>query len=217
VPGAPARQLLNTTQAALEYRIEQVGPSGVAKVDVWVTADNGTTWQRLGEDGDRRSPAEITLPGEGLFGVRLVVTNGNGFGGTPPARGETPSRWVEVDMTMPFVQLREVEPPTNGSTIEIRWNVSDKNLGPEPINLYYAARKDGPWQPIARGLKNDGLYRWNFPREGATQFFIRLEVADQAGNVARAETVNPLMLDTTEPRAAVVGITGISPSTQPPR
>jgi hypothetical protein len=207
---SPSRQLLNTTRAALDYRLDQVGPSGVSKVEVYVTTDEGKTWQRLCEDPDRRSPAEMTLPGEGLFGVRLVVTNGNGFGGTPPARGDAPTCWIEVDQTPPHVQLREVDPVVKEGALEVRWTATDKNLGPEPVALYYAAKREGPWVPIVRGLRNDGLYRWSFPRDVGGQFFLRLEVVDQAGNIARSEPSNPVVLDMTEPHASVVAVTGVS-------
>jgi hypothetical protein len=207
---ATQRKILGTTHAVLDYRLDQVGPSGVAKVEVWLTADQGNTWQKLCEDADRRSPVEIDLPGEGVFGVRIAVTNGNGFGGTPPAKGDTAHSWVEVDTTSPVVQMRDIEPVTNGSTIDVRWTASDKNVGADSVNLYAANRREGPWTPIARGVKNDGSYRWAFPRDAGTQFFFRVEIADQAGNVARAETTTALVLDMTEPRALVVGITGAS-------
>ncbi|HWY88894.1 MAG TPA: hypothetical protein VNX28_19430, partial [Gemmataceae bacterium] len=213
--GAIQRQILNTTHATIDYRIDQVGPSGVGRVEVYLTGDQGQNWQRLGEDPDRRSPAEIELPGEGLFGIRLVITNGNGFGGTPPARGDAPTCWIEVDTTVPFVQLRPIEPIQNGC-IEVRWTASDKNLPAEPITLLYRTRPDGPWQPIARNVKNDGLYRWNFPRDQGSQFFVRIEVADLAGNTAHAETPSAIVLDLTEPHASVVGVTGMSPRTTPP-
>lgn len=206
--GSAPKQIINTTHATVEYRIDSVGPSGVGKVEVYLTGDAGQTWHRLAEDADRRSPANIELPGEGLFGVRLVVTNGNGFGGTPPNRGEAPTCWIEVDTTAPFIQLRPIDPAQNG-VLEIRWTASDKNLGPEPINLFYRTRSDGPWQVLARGLKNEGLYRWTFPRDQGSQFFVKAEVVDQAGNAARAETPNPIVLDITEPRASVVGVTGM--------
>ncbi len=80
--------ILNSTHATIDYRIDQVGPSGVGKVEVYLTGDGGQNWQRLQEDKDKRSPAEIDLPGEGLFGIRLAITNGNGFGGTPPTHGD---------------------------------------------------------------------------------------------------------------------------------
>jgi len=106
--GAP-RLLINTTHASVDYRIDQVGPSGIGKVDIWLTTDSGSNWKKLCEDHDRRSPAEIDLPGEGLYGLRLVVTNGNGFGGRSPAHGDNPTNWIEVDITPPIIQLREME------------------------------------------------------------------------------------------------------------
>ncbi|HYV38999.1 MAG TPA: hypothetical protein VE988_25160 [Gemmataceae bacterium] len=209
--GTLQRQLINTTRASLDYRIDQVGPSGVGKVEVWMTGDQGVNWKRLCEDADRRTPAEFDLPGDGLYGVRVIVTNGNGFGGKPPVPGEQPQLWIEVDTAAPLVHLKEVEPTSNGGTIDIRWSVSDKNLGTDPINLFYATRREGPWQPMARNLKNDGLYRWAFPRDAGSQFFVRLEVADMAGNLARSDSPNAIMLDMTEPRASVVGVSGVQP------
>jgi len=208
--GGGDRHLINTTRAALDYRVDHVGPSGVGKVEVYMTSDDGQTWRRLAEDHDRRSPVEFDLPGEGVFGIRLAVTNGNGFGGTPPKRGDRPLYSIEVDTSAPFVQLRPIEPMVTSGALEIRWQASDKNLGAEPISLHYRSRNEGPWQLIARGLKNDGSYRWTFPRDVAGQFFVKVEVTDLAGNTARAETPNPIVLDTTEPQATVTGVSALS-------
>ncbi len=209
-PAGSPRQIINTAHAIVDYRIDQVGPSGVGKVEVYLTADLGQTWRRLAEDSDRRSPVEFDLPGEGVFGIRLVITNGNGFGGRAPQRGDSPTCAIEVDASAPFVQLRPIEPIVANGALEVRWQASDKNLSAEPVNLYYRARIDGPWQVIARGVKNDGTYRWNVPRDAAAQFFVKVEVTDLAGNTARAESSNPIVLDTTEPRATVVNVTGLS-------
>ena len=214
-PSNSPKQIINTTHATIDYRIDQVGPSGVGRVEVYLTSDGGLNWQRLQEDPDRRSPAEIDLPGEGLFGIRLVITNGNGFGGTPPVRGEAPTCWIEVDTTVPFVQMRPIEAAQNG-VMELRWSASDKNLTAEPVSLYYRTRPDGPWQAIARNLKNDGAYRWKFPRDQGSQFFVKIEVADLAGNISHVQTPNPIVLDITEPRATVLGITGMSRHVTPP-
>jgi hypothetical protein len=205
--GSMPRTVLNTTRASLDYRIDQVGPSGVGKVEVWMTTDQGFTWKRLCEDTDRRSPADFELPGDGLYGLRVAVSNGNGFGGRAPAAGEQPQVWIEVDTVPPVVAIKEVDTPTSGGQLDIRWNASDKNLGPDCINLYYSSRREGPWQPIARGVKNDGFYKWAFPRDANGQFFVRVEAVDLAGNVARSDAVNPVVLDMTEPRASVVGVT----------
>jgi hypothetical protein len=204
----PARQLVGATHVSLDYQVEQQGPTGISKVEVWMTRDEGMTWQRLGEDPDRRSPVEFDLPGEGLYGISLVLTNGSGFGGTTPARGDTPDYWVEVDLTKPSAQLLGFRPGIGdeAGTLAITWQASDKNLGETPIDLYYATRRDGPWLPVARGLKNDGSFRWTLPRDGGPEFFFRMEVTDRAGNQARCDSSQPVVVDTTRPKARVLGI-----------
>jgi hypothetical protein len=210
--GAPRRQVINTKHASVAYRVDPVGPSGIGKVEVWLTADKGASWQRVGEDVDHHSPAEVDLPGEGLFGIRLVVSNGNGFGGRAPVANDPPHTWVEVDTTPPSAVLHNIEPTAVDGKLEIRWQVTDRNLTERPILLSYATRREGPWLPISKALKNDGCYRWAFPHDAGNQFFVKLEAADQAGNVTRCESPMPVVLDMTEPAAVVVGVNGVGPA-----
>jgi hypothetical protein len=201
------RQIVNNPNTVLEYRIDQVGPSGVGRVEVWMTGDEGHNWQKLCDDPDKRSPVEFRLPGEGLFGLCLVVTNGLGVGDPPPGKGTAPDYWIEVDMTKPNAQLLSARPGMNedAGTIFVTWTASDKNFGPEPIDLYYAVQKDGPWQPIARGLKNDGAYRWRAPLEVGSTFYIRLMATDRAGNTTVSDSPQPVLLDMSHPKAVVTG------------
>jgi hypothetical protein len=209
-PGVPAtRHIVSTTHVTLNYEIEQAGASGVGKVEVWVTADGGQSWQRLGEDPDRRSPVEIDLPGEGVYGVSLVVSNGRGFGATPPNPGDAPDWWIEVDVTKPFAELVSVRPGTgdDAAALWITWNARDKNLGTEPVDLYYAVNREGPWTPIAKGVKNDSRYRWLVPQEIGPLSFVRLVVTDRAGNKTLCETPQAVALDDmSRPRARVIGL-----------
>jgi hypothetical protein len=207
VSGVP-HQLINTTRAKIDFRIDQVGPSGVGKVEIYMTPDRGQTWHRLAELVQKSPPAEINLPGDGVFGIRLVASNGNGFGGKAPTRGDSPHYVIEVDTTAPFVQLRSTELMAAAGHVELRWNATDNNLGAEPISLYYRAKVDGPWQVIAKNVKNDGLYRWSFPRDAGGQFFFKVEVADKAGNVAQEISRQAIVIDMSEPRITVVGVTG---------
>jgi hypothetical protein len=208
--GSARHQLINTTSASLEYKIDQVGPSGVGKVEVYMTPDNGQSWHKLGEDTDKQSPAQITLPGDGVYGIRIVVSNGNGFGGKAPIRGDAPQCTIEVDTLSPFVQLRSADVHPTAGHVEIRWNATDKNLGGEPVTLSCRSRVDGPWQVIAKNVKNDGLYRWAFPRDAAGQYYFKVEVTDEAGNVAQDISRQPIVIDISEPRATVVGVVGNS-------
>ncbi|HZZ81207.1 MAG TPA: hypothetical protein VFE62_22075 [Gemmataceae bacterium] len=213
VSGAPAKtggvsQLINTTTASIDYKISNVGPSGVGKVEVYITPDNGQTWHRLAEDTMKRPPVNVKLPGDGVYGIHIAVTNGNGFGGKAPARGDAPHYTIEVDTTSPFVQFRSTEVMPGANHVEIRWNANDKNLGSAPVTIHYRTRPDGPWQVVAANVKNDGMYRWAFPRDAGGQFYFKVEVTDQAGNVAHATSPQPILIDMSEPRATIVGVTG---------
>jgi hypothetical protein len=208
--GSTPHQLINTTRAKVEFRLDDVGPSGVGKVEIFYTGDNGQTWIRHGEHSDKRSPLELNLPGDGEFGIRIAVTNGNGFGGKAPVRGDAPHCTIEVDTTPPFVQLRSTELVPSSGHVELRWTAQDKNLGSEPVSLFYRTKADGPWQVIARNVKNDGVHRWAFPRDVGSQFFFKIEVTDQAGNLSHDASRQAVLIDMSEPRVSVVGVTGTS-------
>src|SRR5207237_7591450 len=128
---AANHQILGSSHVILDYQIDQVGPSGVGRVEVWMTSDGGKSWKCLCEDKDRVSPAEFDLSGEGLFGLTVVVTNGNGMGDPPPGRGDQPDYWIEVDTTKPKAQLLSARPVQGdpSGALHITWQASDKNLG----------------------------------------------------------------------------------------
>lgn len=218
VAHAVSRQFVNSTHISLDYRVEQLGPSGVGKVEVWITRDNGQIWSRLCEDPHRRSPVECELPGEGLYGVSLVVSNGNGVGDPVPARGDAPDVWIEVDTTRPTANLLAVRPGTGADAgcLVFSYEAHDKNLGAAPIHLFYATRRDGPWLPVVRGAANDGSYRWTAPRDAGPEFYFRLEVIDLAGNVARSDLAERVLVDVSRPRAKVVGVSASGVRAAPP-
>jgi hypothetical protein len=208
--GAPVHHLLvNSPRVYLEYRIEQTGPSGIGRVEIWCTRDKGQSWQCLGEDKDRKSPAEVRLPGDGVYGLTLVVSNGLGFGAQPPAPGDTPDWWIEVDTTQPTAQITMVRVATEDVPgVHIGWTSKDRNLGSGPVELSYATTRQGPWLPIVKGLKSEGQYRWVPPMEIGPQAYMRLTVRDLAGNTTITETTQPVMLDDlSRPRAFIAGIT----------
>jgi hypothetical protein len=209
------RHLVNKTHVYLNYQIENKGPSGVGKIGVYVTRDQGQSWQKLGAERDAKSPIEFDLPAEGLYGVSLAVTNGRGFGGNAPAPGDAPEWAIEVDVTKPTARLIDIRSSNEGDSggMIINWNAQDKNLAAEPIDLYYAVSREGPWQPIAKGLRNDGHYRWEVPGNVGAEAFIRLVARDAAGNATICDTAQGVTLDDhSRPRARVLSV-----GTAPPR
>jgi hypothetical protein len=209
VDATPVPQLLvNSNHLYLEYKIEKAGPSGVGRVQVWCTRDKSQSWQKIGDEQGRKSPAEVQLPGDGVYGLTLVASNGLGFGAQPPAVGDTPDWCIEVDTTKPTAQFTTVKlAPEDGPAVHIAWTSKDRNLGTGPAELFYAMSRQGPWLPIAKGLRGDGVHRWAPPADIGAHVFLRLTVRDLAGNTTITETTQPVSLDDlSRPRARIAGI-----------
>jgi hypothetical protein len=199
------RRLVDSTTVEVDYRIDAVGPSGIGRVDVYLTADGGTTWIHAGQDRDRVSPAVVQFPGDGVFGIRLAIVNGNGFGGRPPRPGDRPQRTVEVDRTPPIVTLADPETVGGAPALLIRWHAEDDNLADRPIALYYRTPTDPVWRTIAANLDNVGRFAWRLPADAPTAVLLKVEAVDRAGNRSGAETRVPIHLDRIEPEATIVG------------
>lgn len=212
---APTALLVNNPHVSIDYNIKKVGPSGVSKVEVYVSKDLGKTWSCVGVDTEMHGPIEVALPGEGVYGIRMVGINGNGFGGKKPGPGDRPSTIIEVDMTKPNIQGWKVVTGKNGN-LDVYWKVTDKNLGSEPINLYYRTRAEMAWKPLALKVKNDGVYHWSISQDLAPQYFVRMDVSDRAGNVATCETANPILVDRSEPEIRVQGVTVVPTRAEEP-
>jgi hypothetical protein len=212
---APAkRQIVNNPKLFLDYQLENVGPSGVGKLQLWITRDQSRTWTKLSETIHQGSPVEVHLPGEGVFGVTLVAVNGRGVAGAVPAAGDTPDWWIEVDTTKPTVEISKiVAVPENGQhVVHIHWTAQDKNIGDGPVELLYSATPQGPWLPIAKGLKAESQHRWTPPAEIGPQAFVRLIVRDVAGNTTVVNTLEPVLIgDQARPRVVIRGISTNAP------
>jgi hypothetical protein len=204
----PVVLLVNNTHVGIDYNIKKAGPSGVSKVEVYATKDRGKTWLCLAVDSELHSPVAVNLPDEGVYGIRMVGINGNGFGGKKPGPGDRPTTVIEVDLTKPIIVGWKVTPGKNGNLV-IHWKASDKNLDPLPVNLYYRTKANTPWKVMAQKIKNDGTFLWPVRTDLAPQYFVRLEVTDRAGNRATCETTTPIFVDRTEPDINVQGVTVI--------
>src|SRR6185295_8660699 len=109
----------------LEYEVDAVGASGVAKVELWGTRDGGRTWSSFGVNTDNRSPIRVNVDGEGIYGFRIVVQSGNGLGGVPPRDGELAEIWVGVDTTRPIVRVTSAAVQPDTGELLVRWEASD--------------------------------------------------------------------------------------------
>jgi hypothetical protein len=202
-------KLLNTTQLTINYEVTKWGPSGIGKVDLWITRDDGRTWQYFADDPDLKPPMTVELPGEGVYGFCLVIQSRAGLGRRPPSPGDPPDIRVEVDTTPPSAQLIAPQPdPRQRNALILSWTATDRNLAPNPITLQWAEKPDGAWQTIAQDLPNLGRYTWKLPSGIPAQVYLRLIARDLAGNEGIAETKEPQLIDLNEPEGRILDVVG---------
>jgi hypothetical protein len=185
-------------------------------VEVYVTLDDGQTWEKSPADNSANLPLTadarggvpvkgsvmVPLNREGVVhGYYIVVKNRAGLGKPAPQRGDLPQIRVEVDITPPEAQLYcPVPDPAKRDTLLLTWKATDRNLAVNPITLEWAPKPEGPWAHIgSEMLPNSGKHSWEVPPNVPPNVFLRLTVRDTAGNVSVAQTDKPVLIDFSEP------------------
>jgi hypothetical protein len=214
IPGLPPGErprAVNSHLFQLEYDVDSIGPSGIGRVELWGTRDSGKTWQSFAVDNDNRSPMTVNVPEEGVYGFRVVVTNGAGLGGTAPKSGDLPDVWVNVDLTKPTARIVSAQQGSDNEVgrLIISWQADDRMLAARPVSLSFSSNRSGPWLPIASGLENTGRYAWPIDSRTPSQIFLRLEVSDEAGNIAVNEISDPVVIDQSRPTVRVRGVRSV--------
>lgn len=226
-PTAGSIPVVSSPKFPLQYAVEDAGPGGPAKVELWATPDGGRHWYRQGEDPDHASPFPVDLGGEGTFGLRVVSHSASGLGDPPPGPGDKPDLSVIVDSTRPAVQLYPLTPgtgPTSGQLL-IRWQAGDAHLAARPIRLSWRPEQPGTrWQPITPDpVANTGQYIWAVPTNAPARIHVRVDAIDQAGNRAYADTTaGPAVAVKLRPRTRIIGLdlgpqAGLNPAARPRR
>ncbi len=204
-PDGQKPRLTNSRRFSLEYDVETVGPEGLQAVELWGTTDGGRNWVKWGSDPDKASPFDVEVNSEAIYGFRIVIVGRNGLATGSPRPGEAADIWVGVDLTRPSALLVSAaygQGPAAGK-LDIRWEASDANLGSRPISLAIGERADGPFSPLAAGLPNSGQYLWEFDPRSPRQIYLRLEVRDEAGNVAVDQLTDPIKVEGLEPKGRI--------------
>jgi hypothetical protein len=225
--GGGSTMLVDNPRFKLQYAIDDAGPNGPATVELWITQDGGRTWIRRGDDPDRSSPIEVDLGGEGTYGLYLVARSASGLGDQPPAPGDPPQSWVEVDSTSPAIQLQppQVGTGVNSGKVAIAWRASDLHLPTRSVALSWRPDQPGStWQMIADAQENAGHYIWTVPTTVPQRFHLKVEAVDSVGHHGSAETTDmgPIMVDRSRPRSRIIGLdpnarSGAGPSARPLR
>jgi hypothetical protein len=230
----PPVQIVNHRSVKLEFDVGKYGPSGLGGADVFVTTNDGTTWDPSPVDGGTVLPAPtdahagaavhgsvtVGLNQEGVtYGFYVVVKSKAGLGKPAPQPGDAPQIRVELDATPPeAVLLRPKADPLQPDTLILAWQATDKHLAANPITLEWSAQPgaDGPWNVIGgKEMANTGQVRWRPSANAPPSVYLRLTVRDVAGNTAVAQTPEPVLIDLSVPEVSNIGLGGAGPAPSP--
>lgn len=235
--GAPTRPTVEVSRAQsinylafdLGYEVETRGPSGISRLDLWVTRDDGKTWMKWSQHDAKGASVRVNLnvPGnpqpEGTYGFRVVPVSGAGLSEREPVAGDGPDLRVVVDVTPPQLDLfPAVGDPARPDTLVIQWKATDRNFGDDPITIEWSDKPTGPWQPAAasgdvmqagaggtpqvRRVGNTGSFPWRVPAGVAPRVYLKVTARDAAGNLREAVTRDPILVDLVKPKAKISGI-----------
>jgi len=204
-------QIIGSNRFRLNYGIDSIDPSGVGKVVLWMTRDDGRTWKTWGTDPDRRSPFPVEVTEQGRYGFRIVVQSKDGLTGQGPSSGDDADIWIVVDTTAPLAQITSV-PYGRGAEagkLIINYRVADPLLTLRPITISYAANPAGPWETIKEGVRNENRFAWKVSREVPEQIFLKIEAADRAGNIGTHVLSQSVDVSGLVPRGTIHGVTPV--------
>jgi hypothetical protein len=223
----PKPHFTNEQQVTIDYEIEKQGPSGVSKVEVYLTQDDGKNWMkwqdlsRNTEEGPAALAPTTTLPvplrfpeREGMYGFRIVPYSGSQLCGGVPQAGEVPELRIQLDKTPPYVELYKPEADSRDANVLIlQWRATDPFMADQPINLYWSENPNGEWKSVTAGaaggdgaLSNTGRFAWTLPPNMPLKVYLRITATDKAGNVGEAVTPQPIVVDMHKPIGRVKGI-----------
>ena len=200
-------RLTASRRFSLDYDVETVGPEGLADVELWGTSDGGQTWARWGSDPDKQSPMDVEVNGEALYGFKVVIVGKSGLASTAPQAGDAADIWVGIDLTRPAARLVSAAYGQGNAAgkLDIRWEATDASLAARPVTILISDQPDGVFTPIAAGLPNSGQYYWDFDLRSPRLVYLRLEVRDEAGNVAVDQLTEPIKIEGLQPKGRIRG------------
>jgi hypothetical protein len=229
-PDLPPVFHCNEPQVTVEYEIERQGPSGVSRVDVYVSQDEGRTWmdwQHLTRNDFAQAvpapaatlPVTLRLPDrDGQFWYRLVPISGADLSTGPPRAGDLPDVRIQVDRSAPVIELFSPQPDArDANALTLSWKATDPNLATSPVRIFWSESPAGEWKSVTpagptgldgASLPATGKYTWSLPPGMPLKVYLKAVAVDQAGNSGEAVTPQPILIDLLKPSGKVRGLVG---------
>ena len=206
------------------YEAVDAGPAGISGVRLYYTADGGATWTFYGERPESKGSFEFAAPDDGTYGftVAAVDAAGNVERKDGPAPNTKPEIAVVVDTKAPRIEAifpRQDMELVPGAHMRIRFRADDANLAPMTATVSVRTAESEVWERLGEMATEQGEFAAVGPLLLAGRYFVRLAVADRAGNSAE-ETLSFVSTPDAKPlmrEAGPVGRDWQVPIEAPPR
>ena len=193
----------------LDYQLKNVGPSGVAAVEVWVTRNEGSTWRQLTLDKDKTSPVRFMVEEDGLWGFRTRAVNDVGNSEDAPRAGAPPSLSLIIDTIPPEVEL--LGSTVSNGKLRLVWSVKENNLPLNPVRIDYSLDGGHTWVISKDNIPQAGGYSIDLPHGVGDEFDVRVAVKDlahlegtvQTRIVLRTDNLPPVIKSVTTPSVII--------------
>ena len=167
---SPARRS-STTRGSTSASTWRTGPSGISRVDLWVTRDDGKSWPKWSQHDGKGGSVRVALDVrentqlEGTYGFRLVPVSGAGLSEREPVAGDAPDMRVILDVTPPADRPVPARCPTRTP----RTRSSSSGRRPTATSATTRSRWSGATRRPARGSRSrrPGTTRWFRRRRSA--------------------------------------------------
>ncbi len=209
----PSKGLDDTTPPSItsvNYSPRYPSPSDTIHVSARVTDESGVAWVKLtwcvGEScyfNDMSGSGGLYIGSIGPFSeghIKFQILARDTVGNM----GQSPEYTINIDGTEPVVRVLS---PNGGETlsgtITISWNAYDDLDGSPSIRLSYSPDTGATWQQIQQVSGSNEEYLWNATLlpEG-TNYLIRVEATDNAGNKGSDRSDSPFTIDNTPPQTS---------------
>ena len=113
-----------------------------------------------------------------------------------------------MDQTPPIVELLSAQQGQGAASnrVQVRWRIADEHLASKPVAVYYSTTRNGPWESLSGWTDDLGGFEWPVTPGSPPQFYVRVVVRDTAGNTAKAESPQAILVDLARPTARIVDV-----------
>lgn len=170
----------------IPFNIDLKNQDKIKELILCMSTDLGQTWYQVGKKPATERFFLFPAPGDGTYWFLIQQVDKQGRLEPADPHRAKPAMRICVDTTPPEVAL-QAEGDKN--TINLTWVAEDANLEDKSVRqIQFALHKDGPWSdPIISGpLPNTGHNNWNLAGLSLSDFYVRIQVRDKAGNDAYA-------------------------------